>query len=77
MVSMFKNRLELVKNLMQIMHITLIFVQEVPVVYISSLVLTFFKHILYVWGFLLFSVFFFKVNAGVFLHNRVATLNDT
>jgi len=26
-----------------------------------------------VWGFLLFS-FFFKVNSGVFLHNRVATL---
>jgi len=32
---------------------------------------------LYIWGFLLFSVFFFKVNSGVFLHNRVATLYST
>jgi len=32
-------------------------VVQVPLAYISSLVLTFFK-IMYVWGFLLFSVFF-------------------
>jgi len=40
---MFKNGLELVKNSMQIMHITLVFfyVQE-PVACISSLILTFF-----------------------------------
>jgi len=37
--------------------------------------LTFFKHFvnLYVWVFLLFSLFF-KVSSGFFLHNRVATL---
>jgi len=52
---MFKNRLELVKNLMQIMHITLSFyVQEAPLAYISSLVLTFYN-ILYVLVFLSFS----------------------
>jgi len=33
------------------------YVQEVPVAYILSLVLTF-LNILYVWGFLLFSAFF-------------------
>jgi len=31
---------------------------------------------LYVWGFLLFYGFFFKVKSGVFLQNRVATLLD-
>jgi len=34
---MFKNRLERIKNMMQIMHITLIFYVQVPVAYISSL----------------------------------------
>jgi len=34
-VSMFENRLELVENLMQIMHLTLIFHVQVLVTYIS------------------------------------------
>jgi len=46
---------------------------QVPIAYISSLVLNFF-YILYVWGFYYF-LFFFKINSGVFLHNRVATLH--
>jgi len=36
------SRLEFVKNVMQIMHNTLIFYVQVPVAYISSLILTFF-----------------------------------
>ena len=51
---------------------------QVLVACFSNLVWTFFKHFLCdVSGFLLFSVFFFKVNSGVFLHNRVATLAGT
>jgi len=42
-----QNSHELVKNLIQIMHNTLIFCVQVPVAYISSLILTFFN-ILYV-----------------------------
>jgi len=54
---MFKNRLELVKNLMQINAYYLNFYVQVPLAYISSLVLTF-LYILYVWVFLLLSGFF-------------------
>jgi len=53
---MFKNSLELVKNLMQIMHNTLNFYVQAPVAYISSFILTFYKHFVCL-GFLLFSVF--------------------
>jgi len=42
---------------MQIMHNTLIFYVQVPVAYISSLILTFFKHFVFL-GVLSFSVFF-------------------
>ena len=45
---------------------------EVLVAYLSSLILTSQKHLVYLF-FFLFSVFF-KVKFGVFLHNRVATL---
>jgi len=48
-------------------------VQELPVAYILSLVLTFFN-ILYVCVFLVIFCFFFMVNSVFFLHNRVATL---
>jgi len=59
---------------MQIMYITLISYVEVPVVaYISSSVFTFFKRF-DVWVFIIFWGFL-KINSGVFLHNRVATLN--
>jgi len=53
---MFENRLELVENLMQIMHFTLIFHVQVLVTYISRawLVLTFLTFF-YVLFFLLFS----------------------
>jgi len=54
---MFKNRLERIKNMMQIMHITLIFYVQLPVAYISSLVLTFFN-IFYVCFFNHFLGFF-------------------
>ena len=47
--------------------------QDVPVVYISSLVLTFLKHFVCL-GFFINFCFFFKENSGFFLHNRVATL---
>ena len=60
---------------MQIIHITLIFTVQIPVAYISRLVLLLFN-ILYVCFFCYF-LFFFKVNSGVFLHNRVATLMGT
>jgi len=45
---------------------------EVVVVHISCLVLTFLKRVCL--GFFIIFCFFFKVNSGVFLHNRVATL---
>jgi len=54
------------------MHNTLIFYAQVPVAYISSFILTFFKH-LYVWRFLSFSGLF-QGTFWSFLHNRVATL---
>jgi len=57
---------------MQIMHNTFIFYVQVPVAYISSFILTFFKY-LYFWRFLSFSEFFQGKFWG-FLHNRVATL---
>jgi len=69
---MFKNRLELVKNLMQINAYYLNFYVQVPLAYISSLVLTFYTFCMS--GFFVTFWFFFKVNSGVFLHNRVATL---
>jgi len=50
--------------------------QGTPVACFSSLVLTF-LNILYVWVFFIVFWVFFKVNSGVFLHNRVATLFDT
>ena len=43
---------------------------QVPVACFSSLILTFFKHFVC----LFFFCFFFKVNSGVFLHSRMATL---
>ena len=46
---------------------------QVPEACFSILVLTFFKHFVCL-GFSSFSVFFFKVNFEVFLHNRVVTL---
>ena len=55
------------------MHIiTFKFYVQVPLVYISSLVLTF-LNIWYVCTGVFYFLFFFKVNSGVFLHNRVAT----
>jgi len=57
---------------MQIMHDTLIFYVQVPVAYISSLILTFLKHFVCLF-FLSFSLFF-QGKFGGFLHNRVATL---
>jgi len=53
---MFKNGLERVKNLMQIMHMTLISHVQVPVAYVSSLVLAF-LNILNVWVFYYFLFF--------------------
>jgi len=67
---MFKNRLELVKNMM---HLN--FDLQVPVACFSCLVLTFLKHFACL-GFFIIWVFF-KVNSGDFLHNRVATLLKT
>jgi len=69
---MFKNKLELVKNMMQTMHITLIFMCK-------------YRQRTFKFGFDFFQTFcmsgviyyflvFFKVDSGVFLHNRVATL---
>jgi len=52
------------------------FYVQVPVAHISSLVLTFFKHFVCL-GFFIYFLFFFKVNSGVFHHNRVATLAPT
>jgi len=46
---------------------------ELPVECFRTLVLTFFKTFC-MPVFLSFSVFFFKVNSGFFLHDRVATL---
>ena len=48
---------------------------QVPVAYICGFKFgfDFFKNILYVCFFFIFWVFF-KVNSGVFLHNRLATL---
>ena len=46
---------------------------QVLVACFSSLVLTFFKHFVCL-GFFIIFCFFFKVNSGGFLHNRVATL---
>jgi len=51
---MFKNRLELFKILMQIMHITLIFYVQVLMAYISSSILTFFKHFVCLGFFIIF-----------------------
>jgi len=53
---MFKNSLELVNNMMQIMHYLNFYVQ-VPAACVLSLVLNLFKHFVCL-GFLLFSVFF-------------------
>jgi len=69
---MFKNRLELVKYDVNNAYYLNIYVQ-VLVVCISCLVLTFLKTICMSVYFIIFC-FFFKVNSGVFLHNRVATL---
>jgi len=55
---------------MQLMHIALLSYVQVPVAYISSLVLTFFC----MSGFVFIFWVCFKVNSGVFRHNRVATL---
>ena len=63
---------ELVKHLMQIMHITLIWSASTGSVYFKfdfDLFLTF-----CMFGFFLLFSFIFKVNSGVFLHNRLATL---
>jgi len=49
---------------------------QVLLAYISSLVLTFFKHFVCLFFLIIFCVFF-KVNSGVFLHNKVATLVST
>jgi len=49
---------------------------QVPVACFSSLVLTFFKHFVCLVSFYYFLGFFFKVNSGVFLHSRVATLRQ-
>jgi len=69
---MFKNRLELVKNMMQIIHITLILCASTGRMHFKS-GFDFFEH----FGCLFFFIivcFFFKVNSGVFVHNSVATL---
>jgi len=50
---MFKNGLELFKNVMQAMHTTLISYVQVPVAYISSLVLVCFEHFLCLWFFVI------------------------
>jgi len=55
-VSTLRNRLELVENLMQIMYIILISYVHLPVAYVSSSVLTFLKH--FVFLFILFSACF-------------------
>ena len=54
------------------MHNPLIFYVQVPVAYISSLILTF-LNILYVCFFIIFC-FFFQGKFWGFLHNSVATL---
>jgi len=63
---MFKNRLELVKNMTQIMRITLILMCKPST---SSIHFKFgfdFFNILYVWGFVLFSGFFSRWILGFF-----------
>jgi len=56
-VSMLKNRFELVKNMMQIIHITFIFICKYQKC-AFQVWFGLFLNVLYVWGFLLFSVFF-------------------
>jgi len=57
------------------MHITLVLYVQVLIVYIASLIFTFFKHLLCLGFSIIFC--YFKVNSRVFLHNRVATLAVT
>jgi len=64
---MFKNRL------LNLLKILCKFYVQVPVACISSSVLTFFKRFVCLVFFIIFC-FFFKINSGVFVHNRVATL---
>jgi len=57
---------------MEIMHNTVIFYVQVPVAYISRLIVAFFKQF-YVCFFYHF-LFFFQGKFWGFLHNRVVTL---
>jgi len=57
------------------MYIILVSYVQLPVAYVSSSVLTFLKHFVFLFFFIF--CFFLKVNSVFFLHNRVATLPTT